>query len=65
MLARQVYFHLFQKQIIKPTTLISTQRMYFACDPHTGGPEVLVAMEKKLQEEFQPVECQVVDPYGD
>ena len=39
--------------------------MSFACDPHQGGAEIIPAMEKKLNEKFEPVECQIVDPYGD
>ena len=39
--------------------------MWFACDGSSGGPEVLIAMEKKLKEEFDPVDCEVLDPFGD
>ena len=62
MIARQVQALLAHKQWMQlrtPTTtgLTNLQKMYFACDGSTGGPEVLITMEKKLKEEFDPVEC--------
>ena len=38
---------------------------FFACDGSTGGPETLTAMREKLQAEFNPTQCEVIDPYGD
>ena len=38
---------------------------FFACDPHTAGPQTVLTMREKLQAEFEPTKCEVVDPYGD
>ena len=37
----------------------------FACDPSYAGPHTLQEMREKLQKEFEPLQCEVVDPYGD
>ena len=37
----------------------------FACDPSTAGPATLQSIREKLAKEFEPLECEVVDPYGD
>ena len=38
---------------------------YFACDPSTAGPDTLRAMREKLEKEFEPIKCEIVDPFGD
>ena len=70
MLSRQFFSVLNTRKhvMLRPSSaieLFSLQSRHFACDGSTGGPEVLEAMEKKLKEEFNPVDCKIVDPYGD
>ena len=38
---------------------------YFACDPSTAGPDTLRSMREKLEKEFEPIKCEIVDPFGD
>ena len=44
---------------------MSTPVRLFACDGSTGGPHTIIAMREKLQQHFQPTQCEVVDSYGD
>ena len=63
MLARNILR--LQQSSLTYTGLMQVQRMRFSgCDPHEGGVDI-GAMEKKLKDKFDAVECQVVDPYGD
>ena len=47
------------------TRLVQVQQMRYGCDPHEGGLDLVPSMEKKLQDKFDPVECKVIDAYGD
>lgn len=41
-------------------------RTFGSCDGPGGAyPGMLQEMEEKLQKEFEPTHCKIVDPYGD